>query len=246
MTCFHLVAVLVHTSPLPGPTLPTALRYRQPYAARRAPPLLSTRSPLRLRPVDPHFFPLPARTSRFAAARAPVARMTAARRARPAPPWVAGAARSFGARGLPRPTLYGAPPRRDVIGWVAALLAARLTPRWLALCAALRMRHPFGGDEATQDDAMAAVAAAVVEEAVRPLLPGESKRVLTTNVRRHVRRSAVAGLTFMHVFDFHLAVFDLAEALHNSRVGALTPGEVVPTGVVCGSNRAGEIGRAHV
>lgn len=138
----------------------------------------------------------------------------------PPPPWVGGAAAAFCAPGLPRPALYGSPPRRDVIGWVAGLVRKDLTPRWLALCAALRIRHPFGGDAEAADVDMVAVVGAIVEQMVMPLQEGETKRVLTTNVRRHVRRSAVAGLTFMHVFDFFLALFDLEEALHNSTVGA--------------------------
>jgi TPR repeat protein len=140
---------------------------------------------------------------------------------------------------LPPPKMYGETatqaPRRDVIGWVAGLVGVPHVLRWLGLCAALRKRHPFGSDAAVQDASMVALTSRIIEHMVLPLRPGETRRVLTTNIRRHVRRSAVAGLTFMLAFDWHLALFDLEEGLHRSKIGSvptlpqLKPSTTVPS-----------------
>lgn len=136
--------------------------------------------------------------------------------------WEEVAAATF-ACGLRRPQTYGEPPRRDVIGWVASLFDHIEIHRWITLCAVLRMRHPIGSDPTLQDASLTAIITAIIEHVVMPLHEGETRRVLTTNIRRHVRRTAASGLTFMHALDFHLALFDLEEGLHNSATASFFP-----------------------
>lgn len=140
--------------------------------------------------------------------------------------WEQDAAARF-AQDLRRPEMYGNPPRRDVIGWVASLFDPADIRPWILLCASFRTRLSVFHDKEIQDKAQETVVAAIIERVVLPLQHGETRRVLTTNIRRHVRRTAAAGLTLMHAFDFHLALFDLEEGLHNSAMSSLLPSAAI-------------------